>query len=149
VEPKESGRIVEILLVEDNPADVTFVQAGLASARLQHRLTIARDGEQALELLERRGKYASCPAPELVLLDLNLPKKSGMEILSYIRTSSSLRRIPVIIYSSSSAQKDVNLAYECGANAYVQKPRRLDDIYNIGRAIENFWLKLTLLPDAY
>jgi CheY-like chemotaxis protein len=71
-----------------------------------------------------------------------------MEILSYIRTSSSLRRIPVIIYSSSSAQKDVNLAYQCGANAYVQKPRRLDDIYNIGRVIENFWLKLTLLPGA-
>jgi chemotaxis family two-component system response regulator Rcp1 len=148
VEPKQDHRIVEILLVEDNPADVRLVREGLSNARLQHRLTIARDGEQALELLERKGKYAGGPAPELVLLDLNLPKKSGIEILTHIRTSSSLRRIPVIIYSSSSAQKDVNLAYECGANAYVQKPRRLDEVYDIGRAIENFWLKLTLLPDA-
>jgi chemotaxis family two-component system response regulator Rcp1 len=145
VESRED-KIVEILLVEDSPADVRWMQESLASATVRHKLIVARDGEQALEILGAMRGTSGGGGPDLVLLDLNLPKKSGIEILTHIKTSSLLRKLPVIIYSSSVANKEVNLAYSCGANAFLQKPQKLDDVYAIGRAIESFWLKLNLLP---
>lgn len=140
------GKVVEILLVEDSPADVWLMKESLAGAGASYKLIVARDGEQALEILAARRGACGGGGPDLVLLDLNLPKKSGLEILHYIKTNSSLRNLPVIIYSSSAASKEVNLAYACGANAFLQKPMKLDDVYAIGRAIESFWLKLNMPP---
>lgn len=123
----ENGRILEILLVEDNPADVTLIQEGLRDAKASHRLSVAVDGEEALQFFRREGKFAQAPRPDLVLLDLNLPKKLGTEVLCAIKADPALKRIPVLIYTSSLSERDVNTAYECGANSYLRKPKELED----------------------
>lgn len=143
------SRQVEILLVEDNRADVRLLMEGLAAARSRHRLSVVEDGEEALEFLYRRGVHAAAPRPDLVLLDLNLPRKDGNEVLRQIKSDPGLRRIPVVVLTSSRSERDVNTAYEYGANSYLRKPTDLKDIYDLTRTIEHYWLNLCVLPTAH
>lgn len=140
------GRPVEILLVEDNPADVQLTVEALRDARVHNNLHVAGDGEEALLFLRRRNEYAEAPRPDLVLLDLNLPRKSGREVLADIKADPDLRRIPVIILSTSSNDDDIASAYDLAANCYVTKPVDLDEFLGVVRAIDSFWLSLAKLP---
>ena len=142
------GRPVEILLVEDNPADVHLTVEALRDARVHNNLHVAADGEEALAFLRRRNGYTEAPRPDLILLDLNLPRKSGREVLADIKADPDLRRIPVIILSTSSSDDDVTSAYDLPANCYVTKPVDLDEFIGVVRAIDSFWLSLARLPTA-
>ena len=139
---------LEILLVEDNPADVTLIREGLREAKTKHHLSVAIDGDEAIRFLRREGGFASAPRPHLVLLDLNLPKRLGTEVLCAVKTDPNLKRIPILINTSSLAETDVNAAYECGSNSYIRKPNELADVYDIVRTLEHFWLELSLLPST-
>jgi chemotaxis family two-component system response regulator Rcp1 len=137
---------LEILLVEDNPGDVDLTKASLRRSKLSNRLTVATDGEEALAILGREGQYAQFPQPDLILLDLNLPKKSGVEVLAEIKRDPTLRRIPVVIMTSSKAEEDIVRTYDLHANCYVTKPVDLDQFRNVVRAITEFWFTLVRLP---
>lgn len=140
------GRPVEILLVEDNPADVHLTVEALRDARVHNNLHVATDGEEALSFLRRRNGHRQAPRPDLVLLDLNLPRKSGREVLAEIKADPDLRRIPVIILSTSSSDDDVASAYDLAANCYVTKPVDLDQFITVVQTIENFWFTIVKLP---
>jgi chemotaxis family two-component system response regulator Rcp1 len=148
--PKSRKSCVEgnaqILLVEDNPGDIRLVQEAFAENGLSARLNITRDGEQALAFLRREGAYANSPRPALVLLDLNLPRKSGREVLAEIKQEERLRQIPVIILSTSTRAEDIAKAYDLHANCYVVKPVDLDRLVEFGQEIKNFWLCMAALP---
>ena len=143
-----NGRPVEVLLVEDNSGDIRLTQEAFKEGRLIVNLTVATDGVQALDLLNRRGSYAAAARPDLILLDLNLPKKNGREVLSEIKAHEELRRIPVIVMSTSKAEQDILRAYNLNANCYITKPVELDDFLNVVRSIEDFWLTIVTLPHA-
>ena len=145
---RHANRAVELLLVEDNPADARLVEEALREARKQYHFHLARDGQEALDFLRREGRFTTSPRPDLILLDLNLPKVLGTEVLCAVRQDQKLRRIPVLMYTSSSSDRDVNAAYECGANGYVRKPAALDDMFDIVNTLEHFWLDLSMLPSA-
>ena len=140
--PKE----LQILLVEDNPGDVGLVQEAFKEGRLRNRLWVAEDGEEALEFLRHQGKHANAPVPDLVLLDLNLPKKDGREVLDDIKSDPVLRQIPIIVLTTSNSEADVHRAYSLHANCYLTKPVEMDDFLDKVRAIEDFWLTLVRLP---
>jgi chemotaxis family two-component system response regulator Rcp1 len=142
------GRPVEILLVEDNPADVHLTVEALRDAKVHNNLHVASDGEEALAFLRRRNGYKEAPRPDLILLDLNLPRKSGREVLADVKADPDLRQIPVIILSTSSAEDDVTSAYDLAANCYVTKPVDLDEFIGVVRAIDSFWLSLARLPTS-
>lgn len=137
---------IEVLLVEDNPADVRLIREGMTVLPSDFKLSIARDGEEALDFLYRRGIHEFAPRPALILLDLNLPRKDGFEVLEEIKKDSSLKRIPVMVLTSSSSMRDVNNAYDLGANSYLKKAGALDEIYDLMRSIEHYWLRLSVLP---
>jgi len=137
---------VDVLLVEDNAGDVRLIQEGMKVMHSKCRLSVVGDGEEALEFLRRRGKHAGAPRPALVLLDLNLPKKDGMEVLMEIKNDPFLKRTPIMILTSSGADRDVNRAYELGANSYLRKAESLDGIYDLMRSIEHYWMNLSALP---
>lgn len=137
---------IEVLLVEDNAADVRLIREGMTVLKSNCRLSVAGDGEEALDFLYRRGKHANAPRPTLILLDLNLPRKDGLEVLEEIKMDSSLKRIPVMVLTSSSSMRDVNSAYDLGANSYLKKAGALDEIYDLMRSIEHYWLQLSALP---
>jgi len=139
-------RDYSILLVEDNPGDVNLVREALAESPLRARLQVARDGAEALALLRREAPYAEAARPDLILLDLNLPRKSGHEVLQEIRRDPALRRIPVVVLSSSPAQSDIARSYEIGANCYIVKPFTLDRFLSTVRAIGDFWCGMAELP---
>jgi chemotaxis family two-component system response regulator Rcp1 len=139
-------RAIEILLVEDNEADARLVRMGLAESAVSFHISAVADGEEALRFLRKEGEYASAPQPDLMILDLNLPGKSGFDVLVSIKESIGLKRIPVLILTSSKNESDVNTAYDYGANAYMKKPTNLDDIFQLMKGIENYWLHLTVLP---
>jgi len=139
-------RPVEILLVEDNPGDVQLTREALAETKLLINLQVARDGEQALAFLRRQGCYAVAPRPDLVLLDLNLPRKDGREVLAEMKADDTLKRIPVVVLTTSSAEADILKSYDLHANCYVTKPINLDQFLHIVQAIENFWLSVVVLP---
>ena len=141
-----TGRPVEILLVEDNPGDARLAIEALKDAKVRNNLAIVTDGEQALDYLHRRGKYENATRPDLVLLDLNLPRKSGREVLCEVKEHQSLRRIPVVILTTSQAEEDVLKAYNCNANCYISKPVDLDQFIKVVRSIEDFWLTIVKLP---
>ena len=136
----------EILVVEDNPGDIRLLEEALKEAKVSCRLHITRDGEQALEFLAQRGPYAQSPRPNLVLLDLNLPRKNGAEVLLAIKQDGSLRSIPVLVLSTSTRAEDIAQAYDLHANCYVPKPVDLERLVEVGRLIEAFWLSTVLLP---
>ena len=137
---------VEILLVEDNPADARLTREVFEGGRLSTHLNVGSDGEQALAFLRREGIYESAPRPKLVLLDLNLPRKDGREVLEELKRDSTLCRIPVIVLTTSAAQSDIMRAYELQANCFITKPLDLDEYFAVVRSIEDFWLATARLP---
>jgi two-component system, chemotaxis family, response regulator Rcp1 len=137
---------IRILLVEDNPGDVRLTQESLAEARVANELSVITDGVEALRFLAGEGRYAGAPRPDLILLDLNLPKKSGQEVLSEIKADPRLMAIPVIVLTSSAAEADIVRSYHLRANAYVTKPVDLEQFLRAIHAIEDFWLTVVKLP---
>ena len=143
---QQIGRPIEILLVEDNPGDVRLTIEALKEGKVYNNLSVVPDGTEAMEYLRKQGRHAESIRPDLVLLDLNLPKKDGREVLIDIKTDEELKSIPVIILTSSQAEEDVLKAYNNYANCYVTKPVDVDQLFKIVKAIENFWLAIVKLP---
>lgn len=139
-------RLVETLLVEDNEADVRLTREVFADGRVLNKLNVVRDGEEAMAFLKRRPPYQDAPRPDLVLLDLNLPRKDGREVLAEMKADEDLRLIPVVILTTSRADADVMRTYELHANCYIVKPVDLGQFIEVVRSIEDFWLKLVRLP---
>jgi chemotaxis family two-component system response regulator Rcp1 len=142
----QSGTQVEILLIEDNPGDVRLTQEVLREGKVRNTLRVAGDGETALAMLHRVGAYADAPRPDVILLDLNLPKKDGRQVLAEIKADPDLHRIPVVILTTSKAEEDVLKSYDLNANCYITKPVDLDQFIQVVRMIENFWLTIVILP---
>jgi CheY-like chemotaxis protein len=136
----------EILLVEDNPGDVRLTREALKEHRLLHNLSVVSDGEEALRFLRRQEPFVGAPRPDLILLDLNLPRVSGREVLSVVKGDPLLRSIPVVILTSSEAPEDVGRAYELQANCYVRKPVGFTEFGEALRSIDHFWLTVVTLP---
>ncbi len=140
------ARPVDILLVEDNPGDVRLTKEVLKDSKIGNNLMVVHDGEEALAFLLRKGKYRDVPHPELILLDLNLPKKDGREVLAHIKDDPDLRRIPVVILTTSKAEEDVLRTYDLHAHCYITKPVGLEQFATVVRSIEDFWLAIVKLP---
>ncbi|HEU4740558.1 MAG TPA: response regulator [Meiothermus sp.] len=138
--------LVEILLVEDNPGDVELTREAFEEARVRNRLHVVGDGVEALAFLRRQGHYAQTSRPDIVLLDLNLPKKSGLEVLAELKEDPDLRRIPVIVLTTSQAEEDIVKSYHAHANAYVTKPVDFEKFIAVVRRFEDFWLAVVRLP---
>jgi CheY-like chemotaxis protein len=143
---EQIGKTVEILLIEDNPGDVRLTREVLKEGKIWNNLNVVEDGVQALNFLHREGKYVHAPHPDLILLDLNLPKKDGREVLAAIKLDATLKRIPVIVLTTSQAEEDILNAYDLYANCYITKPIDLDQFTTVIRSIENFWLTIVKLP---
>lgn len=141
-------RQIELLLVEDNPGDVRLIQEALREERLQINMHVAKDGVEALAYLKRLDDYSNAPHPDLILLDLNLPKKSGKEVLDEIKNDAPLKRTPVIILTASSAEKDIIDCYNLHANCYITKPVSMDRFMAVIRSIMDFWLTVVKLPQG-
>jgi two-component system, chemotaxis family, response regulator Rcp1 len=141
-----NGRPIEILLVEDNPGDVRLTIEALKEAKVRNHLSVAKDGVEALAFLRRKGSYTDAVRPDLILLDLNLPRKDGREVLAEIKADASLRAIPVVILTTSRAEQDVLRSYELHANCYITKPVDLDQFITVVKSIESFWLTIVTLP---
>ncbi|MGQ0529442.1 MAG: response regulator [Panacagrimonas sp.] len=142
----EGGRTPIIMLVEDNPADLRLTQEVFEEAAFEHRMLVARDGEQALAMLRGLPPHGDLPLPDIVLLDLNIPRKNGLEVLRIVKQDPRLKRIPVLILSTSRAETDFAAAYDANANAFVTKPTDWDEFAELARLIRDFWLKLVQLP---
>jgi len=142
------GAPVEILLVEDNPADVRLTREALKEGKVYNNLHWTKDGVEALEFLRRQGKYADAPRPDIILLDLNLPKKDGREVLQDIKKDDKLKRIPVVILTTSKAEEDVLKSYNLHANCYVTKPVDLEQFIVVVKSIDMFWLTVVTLPNG-
>ncbi len=140
-----AAKPIEILLVEDNPGDIRLTKEALKDARVGNNLHVTMDGVEALAFLRKQGKHASAPRPDLILLDLNLPKKNGREVLEEIKAEDALRHIPVVILTTSQAEQDVVESYRLRANAYVTKPVDLDQFLKVVGSIEQFWLEIVKL----
>jgi CheY-like chemotaxis protein len=145
---RNPGGPVEILLVEDNPADVRLTQEALKEGKVYNNLHWAKDGVEALEFLHRKGKHAGAPRPDIILLDLNLPKKDGREVLQEIKNDDKLKRIPVVILTTSKAEEDVLKTYNLHANCYVTKPVDLEQFIVVVKSIDMFWLTVVTLPNG-
>jgi CheY-like chemotaxis protein len=141
-----NGRPVEILLVEDNPGDVRLTIEALRESKVRNSLSVAKDGVEALAFLRREGTFASAVRPDLILLDLNLPRKDGRQVLSEIKSDPALRTIPVVILTTSRAEQDVLRSYELQANCYITKPVDLEQFMTVVKSIEDFWLAIVTLP---
>ena len=141
-----SMRPIEILLVEDNPGDVRLTQEALGEAKVRNNLAVAKDGVEALSYLRREPPFEDATRPDLILLDLNLPRKDGREVLAEIKADADLRRLPVVVLTTSSAEKDVLESYNLYANCYITKPVDLDQFVRIVSSIEDFWLTIVKLP---
>jgi chemotaxis family two-component system response regulator Rcp1 len=141
-----NGRPAEILLVEDNPGDVRLTIEALRESKVANNLNVARDGVEALAYLRREGAYADAVRPDLILLDLNMPRKDGREVLAEIKAEPALRTIPVVVLTTSRAEQDVLRSYELQANCYITKPVDLEQFITIVKSIENFWLSVVTLP---
>jgi CheY-like chemotaxis protein len=141
-----SGQPIDVLMVEDNPGDVRLTQEALREAKVRNNIYVVTDGVEALAFLRRQGRYANVPRPDVILLDLNLPKKDGREVLAEIKADPNLGRIPVVVLTSSEAEEDILKAYNLHANAYVAKPVDLEKFIAVVKAIEDFWLEIVKLP---
>ena len=139
---------IEILLVEDNPGDERLTREALKEGKVYHKLHWAKDGVEALEFLHRTGKYSGAPRPDIILLDLNLPKKDGREVLQDIKNDEKLKRIPVVILTTSKAEEDVLRSYNLHANCYVTKPVDLEKFIIVVKSIDMFWLTIVTLPNG-
>ncbi len=136
----------DILLVEDNPGDARLAQEALKEGRLSTRLRVVVDGVEAMAYLRREGEFATAPRPHLVLLDLNLPRKDGRQVLAEMKADSDLRRIPVVVLTTSQAEQDILRSYDLHANCYITKPVDLDHFIAVVRAIEEYWCAVATLP---
>ncbi|MDB5426615.1 MAG: response regulator [Phenylobacterium sp.] len=143
------GRPAELLLIEDNYGDVLLTREAFGSARVSNRLAVAGDGEEALAMLRREGDYADQPTPDVILLDLNLPRMDGREVLQAIKTDPKLQRIPVIVLSSSKAEVDILKTYDLGANGYIVKPVTFERLQEIVASIETFWFTVVVLAQTH
>lgn len=143
---EQPGRPVEILLVEDNPGDVRLTQEVLKDGKIANNLSVVGDGAEAIAFLSRQDKFAHAPRPDLILLDLNLPRKDGREVLAEIKFHEDWRRIPVIVLTTSQAEEDIVRAYDFHANCYISKPIDLEQFIKVVRSIEAFWLTIVKLP---
>ncbi|MGC3976386.1 MAG: response regulator [Nitrospira sp.] len=137
---------IEILLVEDNPGDVRLTIEALKEAKVINHLTVVKDGMEALAFLRRQGSYTAAPRPHLIVLDLNLPRKDGREVLAVIKADDNLKRIPVVVLTTSQDEQDVLKSYNLHANCYITKPVDLDQFVRVVRSIEDFWLGIVVLP---
>lgn len=143
---RDPGDPVEILLVEDNPGDVRLTQEVLKEGKVSNNLHVAVDGVEALEFLRGEGKFPDAVRPDIILLDLNLPKKDGREVLEEIKNDPTLKRIPVVILTTSGAETDIVRTYDLHANCYITKPVDLDQFIRVVKYIEDFWLTIVRLP---
>lgn len=137
---------IEVLLVEDDPGDVLMTQEAFADYKIANRLTVVTNGEDAIAYLRKQGRYAEVPTPDLVLLDLNLPRRDGREVLRDVKGDPELRRIPVVVLTTSEAEEDVLASYDLHANAYVRKPVDFDQFVTAVRAIDDFFITVVRLP---
>ena len=140
------GRAIEILLVEDSPSDTELTIEALREGKMRNNLSTVEDGVQALEFLRRRGPYANAPRPDLIMLDLNLPRKDGREVLAEIKADPALKTIPVVVLTTSRAEQDILRAYNLHANCYITKPVDFEQFLDVVRTIESFWLMIVTLP---
>ncbi len=140
------GRPIHILLVEDNAGDVRLTREALKEGKVGNSLTVAPDGVEALAILRREGRYAGEARPDLILLDLNLPKKDGREVLAEIKDNPALKRIPVVVLTTSKAEEDILRTYDLHANCYITKPVDFDKFVSVVRSIDDFWLSVVRLP---
>lgn len=143
-----SARPVIILLVEDNPGDVDLAREALEMGKLHNTLHVARDGVEAMDFLHQEGKFNDSPRPDLIILDLNLPKKDGRQVLAEIKADEKLKRIPVVILTTSSAEEDILKTYNLHANCYITKPIDMKQFLKVVQAIEEFWLSIVVLPNG-
>jgi two-component system, chemotaxis family, response regulator Rcp1 len=139
-------KVIDILLIEDNPGDILLIKEALKEGQTPNRLTIIGDGETALSFLRKEGEHKKSSHPDVILLDLNMPRKDGREVLAEIKTDSELKHIPVVILTSSEAQQDIVNAYNLQANCYITKPTDLKKFFSIVKLIDDFWLKTVKLP---
>jgi CheY-like chemotaxis protein len=137
---------IEILLVEDNPGDVDLAREALETGKVRNTLHVVSDGEAAMAFLRRQGQYANAPRPDLVLLDLNLPRKDGREVLAEVKSDPDLKRIPVVILTTSKAEEDILKSYNLHANCFITKPLELNQFIKVVQAIEEFWFTIVKLP---
>lgn len=137
---------IEILLVEDNPGDIRLTQEALKTGHLANNLRVVRDGVEALAFLRRRGRHADAPRPDIILLDLNLPRKDGREVLEEIKEDDDLKRIPVVVLTTSDDETDIVTSYNLHANCYITKPVDMNRFVDIVKTIESFWFRIVKLP---
>ena len=142
----QAGKVIEVLLVEDNPGEVRLTAEALKEAKLLNRLSVVGDGVEALAFLRQEGQYASAPRPDLILLDLNMPRKDGREVLAEIKADDNLKRIPVVILTVSQAEEDILKSYDLHANCYITKPVGFEQFMQVVKTIEQFWLSIVKLP---
>lgn len=140
------GKAIDILLVEDNPGDADLTREAFEDAKIANNLFVIEDGEDALAFLKKEGRHKTAPMPDVILLDLNLPKISGHEVLDFIKGDKELRRIPVIILTSSEADADILKSYNLHANSFVTKPVDLEKFLDVVKTVEDFWLRVVKLP---
>ncbi|HET8626690.1 MAG TPA: response regulator [Thermomicrobiales bacterium] len=142
-----AARPIEILLVEDSPGDVRLTREALREGKIRNNLSVVPDGVEALAFLRREGRYAAAPRPDVILLDLNLPRKDGREVLAEVKADERLRRIPVVVLTTSRDEQDILRSYDLHANCYITKPVDLDQFIAVVRSIETFWLTIVTLPE--
>lgn len=140
------GRPIQILLAEDNPDDIELTVEALKDSRVRNRLIVVKDGEEAISYLQGKGKYQHAVRPDLILLDLNMPKKNGREVLREIKNDPKLKRIPVVILTTSQAEDDIAHTYDLHANCYITKPVDFNQFLKVVKSIEDFWLTVVKLP---
>lgn len=139
---------IEILLVEDNPGDVRLTKEALVDGKVINNLSVVIDGQEAMDFLRKKGKYAKAIRPDLILLDLNLPKKDGREVLQEVKSDPKLKKIPIVVLTTSQAELDVMTSYEHHANCYITKPVDFGQFIKVVRSVENFWFSIVTLPPA-
>tara|TARA_R110001599_G_C12272062_1_gene661595 strand:+ start:8204 stop:8647 length:444 start_codon:yes stop_codon:yes gene_type:complete len=140
------GRAVEILMAEDSPGDVLLTRKALERSKLKINLHAVSDGVEAIQFLRREGEYTDVPTPDIVFLDLNMPRKDGREVLTEIKTDAMLRHIPVVILTTSDSEQDIERSYELNANCYITKPVDMDQFVKVVSSIEDFWFTIVKLP---
>lgn len=146
-EVSKTSRPIEILLVEDNPGDVFLTKKAFETGKIANNMQVATNGEMALEMLKKEGDFSECITPDIILLDLNLPKMDGREVLESIKDDEELKRIPVVILTSSNAERDIVASYNLHANSYIVKPVDFNKFTEIVDSIENFWFTIVVLPE--
>lgn len=139
---------IEILLVEDNEGDIFLTKKAFEKAKIANNIYVAKDGEEAMKILNKQGDYSNSPTPHIVLLDINLPKKTGIEVLKEMKQRDKLKRIPVVILTSSKAEQDIVKTYDLYASSYIVKPLSLHNFHEVVTAIEDFWFSVVVLPKA-